>query len=159
MPRSSSIPGFFCFFTECLSFPENEITTAIKIPLSTDKNITIAKDASNLQKRKDTATGEAFCTEKIVTSAMIASKGTIIIIFSSFSPSLKVCSFHATGLHAINLYLLSSPTAFLILTRISGMAEVTLSQLAIRGTPSGSSVIISAAFFMALVNVSTARLS
>jgi hypothetical protein len=37
------------------------------IPASTERNITIARDASNFQKRKVIATGIAFCAENIAT--------------------------------------------------------------------------------------------
>jgi hypothetical protein len=41
------------------------------IPAITERNITIARDASNFQKRKVIATGIAFCTENIATIATI----------------------------------------------------------------------------------------
>ncbi|MCJ7483739.1 MAG: hypothetical protein MUO31_12350 [Thermodesulfovibrionales bacterium] len=46
----------------------NEMIIAPAImPQSAERNMTIARDASNPQKRKVIATGTAFCTEKIAT--------------------------------------------------------------------------------------------
>jgi len=73
----------FNFLASCLNFPENMTSHAIKIPLNTERNMTIARDASNFHKRKETATGEAFCTEKIVTTAIIINKSTAIILSQS----------------------------------------------------------------------------
>jgi hypothetical protein len=40
-------------------------------PARAERNMTIARDASNLQKRKDMPTGAAFWTEKAATHSMI----------------------------------------------------------------------------------------
>jgi hypothetical protein len=46
----------------------NEMIIAPEImPQSAERNMTIARDASNLQKRKVIATGTAFCTENMAT--------------------------------------------------------------------------------------------
>jgi hypothetical protein len=42
----------FNFLASPLSFPENKTSHAIKIPLRTERKITIASDASNFQRRK-----------------------------------------------------------------------------------------------------------
>jgi len=50
------------------------------MPASTERNITIARDASNFQKRKVIATGIAFCTENIATTATIINNRIIVAI-------------------------------------------------------------------------------
>jgi hypothetical protein len=45
--------------------------TPITTPAKTQRNKTIARDASNFQKRNEITTGIAFCTEKTVTNAMM----------------------------------------------------------------------------------------
>jgi len=48
----------------------------------------IARDASNFQKRNEIATGIAFCTEKTVTTTMMANTIIKVIIFFSFRVAL-----------------------------------------------------------------------
>lgn len=50
-------------------------------PVKTERNITIARDASDFQKRNEIATGIAFCTEKTVTNVMIINTIINVIIF------------------------------------------------------------------------------
>ncbi|MFZ5907964.1 MAG: hypothetical protein ACOYVJ_11280 [Nitrospirota bacterium] len=45
--------------------------TPIIAPAKPVRNKTIAREASNFHKKKEITTGIAFCTEKIVTTAMI----------------------------------------------------------------------------------------
>jgi hypothetical protein len=66
----------------------NEIIIAPAImPQSAERNMTIARDASNPQKRKVIATGTAFCTEKIATRNNTINNIMIIAInISPYSP-------------------------------------------------------------------------
>jgi hypothetical protein len=45
--------------------------TPITTPAKPVRNKTIARDASNFHEKKEITTGIAFCTEKIVTTAMM----------------------------------------------------------------------------------------
>jgi len=63
----------------------NEMIIAPAImPQSAERNMTIARDASNPQKRKVIATGTAFCTEKIATRNNTINN--IMIIAINISP-------------------------------------------------------------------------
>jgi len=66
----------------------NEMIIAPAImPQSAERNMTIARDASNPQKRKVIATGTAFCTEKIATRNNTINNIMIIAInISPYSP-------------------------------------------------------------------------
>jgi hypothetical protein len=57
------------FLIDGFILSKDTTTAPIIMPLSTERNITIASDASNFQKRKFIATGIAFCTENIATIA------------------------------------------------------------------------------------------
>jgi len=69
--------------------------TPIAIPDKTERNMTIARDASNFQKKNEMATGIAFCTEKTVTNVMMINTIINVIIFSPllFLPSDYVSPF------------------------------------------------------------------
>lgn len=56
--------------------------TPIATPAKTERNKTIARDASNFQKRNEIATGIAFCIEKTVTTTMMIN--TIIRVIISY---------------------------------------------------------------------------
>jgi hypothetical protein len=66
----------------------NEIIIAPAImPQSAERNMTIARDASNPQKRKVIATGTAFCTENMATRNNTINNIMIIAInISPYSP-------------------------------------------------------------------------
>jgi hypothetical protein len=54
--------------------------TPITTPAKPVRNKTIARDASNFHKKKEITTGIAFCTEKMVTTAMMITKIINVII-------------------------------------------------------------------------------
>jgi hypothetical protein len=62
----------------------NAALTPITTPAKTQRNKTIARDASNFQKRNEITTGIAFCNEKTVTTAMMINTIINVIIFSLF---------------------------------------------------------------------------
>jgi hypothetical protein len=58
------------------------------MPQSAERNMTIARDASNPQKRKVIATGTAFCTENMATRNNTSNNIMIIAInLSPYSPN------------------------------------------------------------------------
>jgi hypothetical protein len=61
------------------------------IPASTERNITIARDASNFQKRKVIATGIAFCAENIAT--IVTTINNRIIVTTAMFPHIDMCTF------------------------------------------------------------------
>lgn len=67
-----------------MPFIKKVIIAPIITPVITERNITIARDASNFQKRKEIVTGSAFWTEKMATNAMIINTNTIVIIFKVY---------------------------------------------------------------------------
>jgi hypothetical protein len=78
----------FCFFLDNFVLKRDAAITHRTTPAKTERNKTIARDASNFQKRNEITTGIAFCTEKTVTTAMMIN--TIINVIISplccFSP-------------------------------------------------------------------------
>ncbi len=70
------------FFKDGFILNNDTIIAPAIIPASTERNITIARDASNFQKRKVIATGMAFCTENIATIATIINNRIIVIKLS-----------------------------------------------------------------------------
>ncbi|OHE59605.1 MAG: hypothetical protein A2Z47_11360 [Thermodesulfovibrio sp. RBG_19FT_COMBO_42_12] len=69
---------FIIFLTDGFIFNNDMIIAPVIIPLNTERNITIASDASNFQKRKVMATGIAFCTENIDTITTIINNRIIV---------------------------------------------------------------------------------
>lgn len=68
---------------------EAKIAPAI-IPQITERKITIARDASNFQKKNVIATGDAFCTENIATIVNTTTNRIIVAIGMSFLVVLKI---------------------------------------------------------------------
>jgi len=63
---------------------KKEIITPVMSPVSTERNMTIAREASNFQKKKDIITGMAFWTENIATNKIITKTIKIVAIISFF---------------------------------------------------------------------------
>jgi hypothetical protein len=68
------------FFPDGLNLKSDTIIAPDAIPPSIQRNITIARDASNVQKRKVIVTGMAFCTENIATRTRMIDKRIIVTI-------------------------------------------------------------------------------
>jgi hypothetical protein len=83
--------GILYFFKDGFILNNDKIIAPAIIPESTERNITIARDASNFQKRKVIATGIAFCAENIATIATTINKR--IIVTTAISPHINMCTF------------------------------------------------------------------
>ena len=83
----------FGFFLDNFILKSHDAINPMTTPAKTERNITIARDASNFQKRNEIATGIAFWTEKTVTTVMMINTIINVIIFSPFflsPPFLKL---------------------------------------------------------------------
>jgi hypothetical protein len=67
---------------------QRKMIEAMTTPVNAERNITIAKDAGNFQKRKTMETGKAFCAENMATTAMINSAIIKILILPLLSLSM-----------------------------------------------------------------------
>jgi hypothetical protein len=74
----------FYFFLGNFILKRDATLTPITTPAKTERNKTIARDASNFQTRNEITTGIAFCTEKTVTTAMMINTIITVIIFYLF---------------------------------------------------------------------------
>src|SRR4030042_2171042 len=81
---------FRYFLTDDFTFNNDTIIAPVIIPAITERKITIARDASNFQKRNVIATGMAFCTENIATVATIINKR--IIVAMVVFPYIIICA-------------------------------------------------------------------
>ena len=74
----------FGFFLDNFILKSHDAINPMTTPAKTERNITIARDASNFQKRNEIATGIAFCTAKTVTTIMMINTIINVIIFFTF---------------------------------------------------------------------------
>jgi hypothetical protein len=75
---------------ERLSLQNEAVAIPMRIPISAARRMITATDASNFHERKATATGVAFCREKMTMTATTTMTITGVIIFSPFL--LALCS-------------------------------------------------------------------
>jgi hypothetical protein len=85
-PGDKTYSSFFDFPAGDFILNSDTIIAPTIMPARTERKITIARDASNFQKRKDIVTGRAFCTENIATRDITINK--IIRIAINLHPQL-----------------------------------------------------------------------
>ena len=73
------LPGCFSFSCRLIR-SQNTTIEAITAPANAERNITIAKDPSNFQNKKEMDTGAAFCTENVAINNMIINASIIMLI-------------------------------------------------------------------------------
>jgi hypothetical protein len=93
-PLNSSGAFIFRYFlTDDFTFNNDTIIAPVIIPAITERKITIARDASNFQKRNVIATGMAFCTENIATVATIINNRIIVaMVVFPYIPYIIICA-------------------------------------------------------------------
>ncbi len=79
-------PGYerFVFFLDNFLLKSDDAINPKATPAKTERNIIIARDASNFQKRNEIKTGVAFCTENTATTAMMINTTISVINSPSF---------------------------------------------------------------------------